>query len=79
MTDSAKLEALINASGYKKGYIAEKLGLSRAGLRNCITNKAEFKASQINKLSDMLNIDPAEREAIFFANGGVKNTPNPSA
>ena len=71
LTDSKKLNELIKKSGYKKSYIAEKVGLSTAGLYNCINNKAEFKTGQIVALCDLLNIDPTERSAIFFAVGGV--------
>lgn len=71
MTDSKRLQELIKASGYKKTHIAAKLGLSAGGLYNCINNKAEFKASQIVTLCDMLNIDVAERSAIFFAESGA--------
>ena len=73
MTDSEKLERLIKASGYKKGFIAEKLGLSRGGLYNCINNKdnMEFKASQIDALCELLNIEPEQRTAIFFAKSVV--------
>ena len=71
VTDSKRLQDLIKSSGYKKAHIAEKLGLSTSGLYNCINNRAEFKASQILTLCEMLNIDAADKEAIFFAvNGG---------
>lgn len=71
MTDSKRLDELIKKSGYKKAFIAEKLGLSAGGLYNCINNKAEFKASQILILCTMLNIDQAEKESIFFAVAGA--------
>ena len=70
MTDSKKLEKIIKDSGYKKGFIAEQVGLSRAGLCNCINNRAEFKASQINALCELLSIDTGQRNAIFFAVDG---------
>lgn len=71
MTNSSRLKELIETSGYKKKHIAEKLGLSTSGLYNCINNRAEFKASQIVTLCEMLNIDPAEKEAIFFVVNGA--------
>lgn len=68
MTDTKKLEEVIQASGLKKAHIAEKIGLTPAGLRNCITNRAEFRASHIAALCEILQIyDPVEKEAIFFA------------
>ena len=48
MTNTEMLEKRISDSGKKKGFLAEKVGLSRAGFRNCMTNKAEFTASQID-------------------------------
>lgn len=72
MTDTEKLQEKIDASGKKKGYLAEKVGLSRAGFRNCETNKAEFTARQINILCDELYIeDLEEKESIFFAPVGA--------
>lgn len=71
MTNTELLEKAINQSGLKKGHIAEKLGLSRAGFHNCLTNKAEFKASHIAALRELLNLDTDQCNAIFFASSGV--------
>ena len=71
MTNTELLEQKITESGKKKGYLASKLGLSSTGFRNLLTNKAEFKAGQIQILCDELNITSLkERQAIFFANSG---------
>lgn len=68
MTNTAKLEDYIKNSGKKKAFLAEKVGLSPAGFRNCCINKAEFTASQIQILCEELNIRTlTERQAIFFA------------
>lgn len=72
MTDTALLEEKISLSGKKKGYLAERLGLTRQGFRNCITNKSEFRASHIQILCDELSItDLKEKQAIFFARCGA--------
>lgn len=72
MTNTELLEKVIQDSGLKKVYLAEKVGLTPAGFRNCVTNKAEFKASQINILCEALGIeDLAQKEAIFFAPSGA--------
>lgn len=72
MTNTELLEKKIAQSGLKKGFLATKLGLSKAGFRNCCTNKAEFKATQIDILCELLNItDLEERQAIFFDRGGA--------
>lgn len=68
MTNTELLEELIAKSGKKKGYLAKRCGLSRAGFRNCVTNQAEFKQSHIDILCDELNITSLRvKEAVFFA------------
>ena len=68
MTNTELLEEMIARSGKKKSYLAQRCGLSLNGFRNCCTNKAEFKASQIQVLCEELNITSLkERHAIFFA------------
>lgn len=67
-TDTELLEAKIAQSGKKKTFLAEKVGLSLTGFRNCCINKAEFKGGQIQILCKELNITSLrEKEAIFFA------------
>lgn len=68
MTNTALLEDFIQKSGKKKLYLAEKVGLSYAGFRNCCINKAEFTASQIQVLCDELGIKSLkQKQAVFFA------------
>ena len=72
MNNTELLEAKIKESGKKITYLAEKVGLSYAGFRNCVINKAEFKASQIDILCEELNIVKLkERMDIFFAKNGA--------
>lgn len=71
MTNTDLLEQKIKESGKKITYLAEKVGLSYAGFRNCVTNKAEFKATQIHILCDELGIDLKEMKRIFFAKNGA--------
>ena len=74
MNNTDLLLQKIKDSGKKKGYLAEKVGLSGAGFRNCIINKAEFKASQIDILCEELHIiSLEEKQAIFFAKLGSCN------
>lgn len=68
MTDTARLNQLIKASGYKLSYIANRLGLSDYGFARKRNNLSDFTSSEINKLCDILHIDSIEdRFAIFFA------------
>lgn len=70
MTNTELLEQKIAESGKKKGYLADKCGLSRTGFNNCVKNRAEFKTSHVKILCYELNItDLAEKEAIFYSVG----------
>jgi hypothetical protein len=71
MTNTELLEDKIKKSGKKITYLAEKVGLSYAGFRNCVTNKAEFKATHIDILCNELSIDLKEMKTIFFAKRGA--------
>lgn len=67
MTNTKLLEDWIKKSGKKKKYLAEKVGLSYAGFRNCCINKAEFTTSQVSILCDELGISRlTDKEAVFY-------------
>lgn len=75
MTDTELLMEYIKNSGLKLIYIAECLGLSRFGLAKKINNETEFKASEIEKMCEILHIDSMEeRKKIFFAKEVDKNS-----
>lgn len=67
MTNTLLLEDRIKKSGYKRSYIANKIGMSAYTLSKKINNENEFLASEINGLCDILNIDTNDRMRIFFA------------
>jgi hypothetical protein len=68
MTNTELLEMWIKQSGKKKNYLAGKVGLSYAGFRNCVINKAEFTATQISILCAELGITRlSDKEAVFYA------------
>lgn len=71
MTNTKLLEKKIKESGKKISYLAEQVGLSYAGFRNCVTNKSEFKAKHIDILCTELGIDLKEMKSIFFAKRGA--------
>lgn len=56
----------IEESGYKLSFIAKRIGITYAGLLKKINNETEFKASEIQKLADMLNLSLEEKEEFFF-------------
>ncbi|WP_346961133.1 hypothetical protein [Faecalicatena contorta] len=67
LTNSKLLRALINEKGYKLKYVAEYLGLSGYGLSLKISNKCEFKTSEVSALCELLDIKSLEKkEEIFF-------------
>lgn len=68
MTNVTLLEEKIKASGKKKSYLAEKVGMSRASFRSYCQGKKEFRTNHVQILCEELNItDTKEKEAIFFA------------
>ena len=72
MTNTELLEKKIQECGKKKSYLAKKCGLSRAGFRNCMINKSEYKTSHIDILCEELNITSLrEKDSIFFAKIGA--------
>lgn len=66
MTNSKLLKIAIMESGFKIGYIAERLDITYQGLKNKVENKTEFKASEIRVLCDVLKIEGDRVGAIFF-------------
>lgn len=67
MTNTSLLKQYIDKSGYKKGFIAKKIGITTYALSQKVNNLTEFKASEINVLCELLCIDTENRMAIFFA------------
>ena len=67
MTDTKRLNALIDAAGLKRSYIAKEMGLSVKGLWMKISNRTDFKSGEIKKLAELLGMTDEVRDAIFFA------------
>lgn len=68
MTNVELLQRKIKDSGYKVQFIAEKMGLSRAGLYKKLNGQNEFLTSEVESLCEILGIDSLEeRQEIFFA------------
>lgn len=66
MVNTDALRASMRASGLKNGHIAENLDISVMSLHRKVNGVTEFKASEIVKLSDMLQLTKAERDKIFL-------------
>ena len=68
MTDSEALNKVIENSGLKLTFIARALKLSREWFYKKLNNQTEFKASEIVKMQEILNLSNEQRDKIFFAN-----------
>lgn len=66
MVNENLLKAKIIEKNIKKKIIAEKLGISLTSLNYKLNNKTQFKASEIQILSEILNINE-EKDKYFFA------------
>ena len=54
--DKVKLLEVIKESGYKREFIAKKLGLTTYGLAKKINGESEFKCSEAKNMIDVLNM-----------------------
>jgi len=61
------LMAKINESGYKIGYIADCIGISRQTLSYRLNNHSDFKDKEAARLKRILNLSNKEVDDIFFA------------
>ena len=67
MVNTQYLESLINSSGKKKSYLAEKIGCSRQYFRMKCNNEAPFTLDEADILCAELNVTRlTEKEKIFF-------------
>lgn len=64
MTNTLRLKAAIIESGYTQEQIAKMLGISNTTFNYKINNKREFKASEIQQLVKILNLQDVN--GIFF-------------
>ena len=67
MVNTQMLEGVIKASGLRKTYLADKLGISIQSLRLKCDNKSEFKTNEVATLCSELGITRlTDKEKIFF-------------
>jgi hypothetical protein len=77
VTNTALLESLINDSGLKRAFIAEKLGITRQALYKKITGLVQFTGPEIKTLCDLLNLKTWPKiKPVFFADVVIKNDYN---
>ena len=68
MTNTLLLEMAIRRAKLTKKEVAHKLGLTFMGLHKKINNVTEFKASEISKLYEILNLTSLEEQQQIFFN-----------
>ncbi len=66
MTDTKALKEIINESGYKMEFLAEKLGITRGAFSMKVNNITDFKVPEMYALCDLLNINKSKAKEIFF-------------
>lgn len=67
MTNTELLNQEIKNSGLKKSWIANQLELSTFGFQKKVNNETQFKAGEIQKLCELLNITSLRhKDEIFF-------------
>ena len=68
MTNTKLLTEKIERSGLRKGFIAEKMGITRQTLWAKVRGDIPFNQFEIASLCEILGIkNTKEKEAIFFA------------
>lgn len=67
MVNTQLLDEKIEKSGLKIGFIVDKLGISWNGFNKKRTGKTPFRAAEIYVIGDLLNLNDAEKDEIFFA------------
>lgn len=67
MLNTQLLDEKIEKSGFKVGYLVEKLGLSRNGFDKKRKGKVPFRTAEIYVLCDLLRLSEPEKMDIFFA------------
>ena len=68
MTDRNLLYYFVKRAGFKNKDIAEAIGITSAGYLLKISNKSDFRQSEIKTICDMLKLTVEERDRVFFAN-----------
>lgn len=67
MVDTQLLDERISASGKKKSYLADQMGITVQTLRRKLKNEFSFTTDEVADLCDALGItDMAEMQRLFF-------------
>lgn len=66
MTNTELLRKKIEEKGITFKFLALKIGITRESLYNKLNNTTEFKASEISRIAEVLQLTSKERDDIFF-------------
>lgn len=66
MIDQQRLNAQIQASGYKKKFLAQALGISFPTFHSKLQGKSEFKLGEAQQLSFLLGLSEEEQARCFW-------------
>ena len=67
MVNNEALGRIINASGYKKGFVAQQMGVSASTFSNKLAGRTRWTADECSFLREFFGIPTDEATAIFFA------------
>lgn len=67
MTNTEAFLEAVDKAGLKFKSLAAKIGLTPNGLRKKVYNESEFRASEIQKCAEVLNLTNKERDIIFLS------------
>ena len=67
MTDKNLLYYFVKRAGFKNKDIAEAIGITPSGYTLKISNKSDFRQSEIKTICDLLGLTVEERDRVCFA------------
>jgi DNA-binding Xre family transcriptional regulator len=67
MTNRNELKAAIIRKGMNMGLLAKKIGITVGSLSNKTNGHKEFRASEIERIADVLDLNYEDIGNIFFA------------
>ena len=67
MTDKNLLYYFVKRAGFKNKDIAEAIGITPSGYTLKISNKSDFRQSEIKTICDLIGLTADERDRVFFA------------
>ena len=68
MTDKNLLYYFVKRAGFKNKDVAKAIGVTPSGYTLKISNKSDFRQSEIKTISDLIGLTAEERDRVFFAN-----------